>query len=228
MSLFADFLLSKAWSQYHSQHRPIFQNYQLYIFYFWQHFCISRLFSMYLFIKYNYIVVILKPFLVIFFLQIFCHKVQCFFQAHCAAELQQAIWPNITWGAAKCDIGQVTRAKTSPISHNVQPSVILNWYFGKCDLLSRLMCQNITHIIRGAASCDLKVIFWKFAVWHSALKFVVWFLRSITTIICSKMIWRKNLCLSVAGSPMSHCEQEVLVAVDDGLPYSAVNDSMTL
>ena len=55
-----------------------------------------------------------------------------------------------------------------PISQEVKPNVIWKWYFGECDLLSRLMSQNITRITRGAAECDMKVIFWECAVWHSA------------------------------------------------------------
>ena len=44
--------------------------------------------------------------------------------SHSAAEPQQALWPNITLGEAECDIGQVTWAKISPISHKAQPNGI--------------------------------------------------------------------------------------------------------
>ena len=48
-------------------------------------------------------------------------------------------------------------------------------------------------------------------------------LRSTNTAICSTMIWRKNHCLSVAGTPMSHGEQEILVMFVDGLPLVSCN-----
>ena len=63
---------------------------------------------------------------------------------------------------------QVTQANISPISHETQPSVIWKWNFGLCDLLSRLKSKNITHITQDASECDMKVIFCKCAVWHTA------------------------------------------------------------
>ena len=54
------------------------------------------------------------------------------------------------------------------------------------------------------------------------VQLLVWSLRFTTTAICSRMIWMKNMCLSAAGTLMSHCEPEVLVAVDDGLLFVSI------
>ena len=135
MSLFGDFLLSKAWSQHHYQHRPIFQNYQLYIFYFWQHFCISRLLSMYLFIKYNCIVVIFKA--------IFSHLFST----------------NI--------LSQSAMFLSSTLCGGVAASNMTQYHMGRCQMWywAGHTSQNITHITRCAAECDIKLIFWQ--VWPS-------------------------------------------------------------
>ena len=52
------------------------------------------------------------------------------------------------------------------------------------------------------------------------LQFLVWAFVLLPPSFVSKSIWRKNMCLSVAGTRiMSRCQPEVLVVVDDGLLF---------
>ena len=67
------------------------------------------------------------------------------------------LWPNVTWGVAECDIGQVTRAKISPISHSAVLRVIWQWCFG----WPAFMAHESKYHSGAATECDMKVIFCK-------------------------------------------------------------------